>query len=178
MDSESNVLPEADQPEKPIEVLPTQPPAIDPEVRFLQEVGRPLFEMSGWLKFLGIGFIVYISLILVITIPIMAISLSASRIGVSDLFQGGVLVILLCTFVFALIPVALTIWIYYQLYKAGKFASLAQKNADKAAMITSLKSLKTYFIATGILTIIAFVGGLIYLCVLAFLIPAGMGNLF
>jgi hypothetical protein len=108
----------------------------------------------------------------------MAISMNASGGGFSNMFQGEVLVILLCTLVFSLIPLALTIWIYYQLYKAGKFASLAQRNGDKVAMITSLKSLKTYFIAIGILTIIAFVGALIYVCVLAFLIPFSMGNLF
>ncbi len=179
MDSETNVQPGADLPEKPVEVILSNPPAIDPELKFLQEVGKPLFEMSGWLKFLGIGFIVYISLMLLLIVPVMAISMNAAGGGgLSNLFQGEVVVILLCSLVFALIPMVLVIWIYYQLYKAGKFASLAQKNGDKEAMITSLKSLKTYFVATGILTIIGFVGVIIYLCVLAFLIPVGMGNLF
>ncbi len=178
MDSETNVQPEANLPEKPVEDSLSIPHAIDPELMFLQEVGKPLFEMSGWLKFLGIGYIVYISLMLLIIVPVMAFSMNMAGGGISDIFQTEVIVILLCSLVFALIPMVLVIWIYYQLYKAGKFASLAQKNGDKEAMITSLKSLKTYFVATGILTIIAFVGGLIYLCVLAFLIPAGMYNLF
>jgi ascorbate-specific PTS system EIIC-type component UlaA len=177
MESQSNVQPAPEQPERPEIINPT-PPTIDPEIRFLQEVGRPLFEMSGWLKFLGIGMIVYIILVLLVLLPGMLFLTSASSGNFSDQVGGELMAVMLCSFVFALVPLVFVIWLYYQLYKAGKFASIAQKNMDKNAMITSLKSLKTFFIVTGILTIISFVGVIIYGCVLALIIPAGMGNLF
>lgn len=161
--------------------LSTQPPQdvqapqnpVNPESVLLQEIAKPLYEMGGWLKFIGIVGIVMIALVLVAFIPGILLMSSVGRGG----FQSEGLIIGVITMAVMLIPLAFTIWMYSLLIKAGKLAGPAYKNADRKAFVGSLKSLKTYFIVTGVLTIISLVGLSLYICILVFLIPTMMRNI-
>lgn len=129
------------------------------EVGFVREVGKPVFDMARWLRFLGILMIVMAALgIIAIVIGLILGVMGSWRIGVYELLIIGLPMLL------SLLPIILYFWLGNLLYQSGKMAEPAYMRGDKELLIKSLSNLKTYFVVTGILTLIGIVIAILATC--------------
>lgn len=120
------------------------------EVAVVRQVGKPVFEMGRWLRFLGILMITMSLIGLISTVIIVLLSMfGTERLGfIEGTFIAGFSAIIL------LIPIGIYIWMGILLNRAGKLAEPAFMLGDKDLLVQSLSNLKTYFIIMGILTLI------------------------
>lgn len=80
-------------------------------------------------------------------------------IGIMNIISGALQALTIIGIVIAWLP----IWIGVLLFQSAGAIEQAYEANSKAAMMTSLSKLKTYFIIMGILTLIGIIGGLLAL---------------
>jgi len=95
------------------------------ENQLIKELSVPIFQAKGWLKFIGVLFIIY-GIISVITI-----------VGI----------------IWCWIP----LWMGILLFQSGKNIETAYLNESKSNLLISLQKLKTYFVVTGVITLISII---------------------
>ena len=144
-----------------------------PESTLIQDVSRPLYETRNWLKLIGITQIVLSALGILGLLIYLAVGISATSDYLSG-YSGLVFVPLLLL----LIPIGLAIWQGILLIQAGSSAQAAGLQGDKSAMTSSLSSLKTYFIITGVLILIYIAFMLLSICASIFFIVAARQSIF
>jgi ABC-type molybdate transport system permease subunit len=103
------------------------------EPSLVRDLSAPLYEVRGWIKFIGVLSII-----------------------------GGVLYVFT---IWGIIVCWLPIWIGILLLKVASSVEAAQQNGDRAALMTGMAKLKTYFTITGILAIVGIVAAAIALVV-------------
>jgi hypothetical protein len=131
-------------------------------VSIVRQVGKPVFAMARWLRFLGILMIVISVLSVLGMIAGFAATIVGSlRIGRSELYFIAIPVLIS---IFSLI---VYMWLGTLLFKSGKMAEPAYLQGDSELLTKSLENLKTYFIVVGILTLISLVGMIIAMCVVS-----------
>ena len=95
----------------------------------IKELSVPLYNCKGWMKLIGIMYII----------------------------SGAIQALT----IFGIIVAWLPIWIGVLLFQSAGAIEQAYEADSKAAMMTSLSKLKTYFIIMGVLTLIGIIGGLL-----------------
>ena len=108
------------------------------ETQLVQQLSIPIFQARGWLKFLGVLYI------------ISGVGSALSIVGI----------------IFAWLP----IWMGVLMFQAGSSIAPAGQFGDKFAFLSSMGSLKTYFVLQGILALLGIVFTVTMICI-TFVLP-------
>ena len=108
-----------------------------------------------------------------LSIPIYECKGWLKLIGVMSIISGGLSALSIVGILWAWLP----IWMGVLLFQSASAVEEAYSSGRKDSMTRSLGKLKTYFIITGILTLLGLVGGALVIALMIAGVFAGLANM-